>query len=344
MIILQYNTQKLSRQQIMNKQIFLLMLFTVILLAREEAFPSQVCPAFNNMKHSKNTHAVHLDTTQKYTILRYHKGQALILIKGEQPAQRWVDAACFSHSEDELNKSSVDAYITKYTKKYEDNNTNKYYNQEKSSKNLLALSWHNAFCETHRARKECKRPLFPISNKQYKEKNFVLHGLWPQPKMNIYCNVDSKILSLDKHKQWHKLPDLNLSEEVKKELSTVMPGFSSNLHKHQWVKHGTCYGTDANRYYEDSMDLVKQVNDSKVGKFFRQNIGHRVTLQQVRTQFNRSFGAGTGSRVELKCKNGLIGEVWLHLGGRSDDMATLLKKGTQTRSRCQGGFIDKAGF
>ncbi|MDQ7084316.1 MAG: hypothetical protein Q9M36_05020 [Sulfurovum sp.] len=26
-----------------------------------------------------------------------------------------------------------------------------------SSENLLALSWQNAFCETHRYKKECKR-------------------------------------------------------------------------------------------------------------------------------------------------------------------------------------------
>jgi len=223
-------------------------------------------------------------------------------------------------------------------------NTNKYHNNEISKNNLLALSWHNAFCETHRYKKECKRPVFPRSNTQYNEKNFVLHGLWPQPKSNIYCNVDNKLLSLDKHKQWHKLPDLDLEESVQKELTSVMPGLASNLHKHQWVKHGTCYGTDANRYFSDALALVKQVNDSKVGKFFRQNIGKRVTLQQVRTLFNRSFGAGTGTRVELKCKNGLISELWLHLSGESADLATLLTQGKSTRGRCQGGLIDKAGF
>jgi len=327
----------------MYKQLLLLLLFTVALLAREEAFATKGCPAFNNMKHSKNRHAVHLDVTQKYVILKYHKGQALILVKGEQPAQRWVDAECFSPVQsreksigDELNKSYVDTYIPKHTNKYQIKN--------RSSKNLLALSWHNAFCETHRHKKECKRSLFPFAKDKYKEKHFVLHGLWPQPKNNTYCDVPSQYVRLDKHKQWNRLPDLDLREDVKKDLQKIMPGFSSNLHKHEWIKHGSCYGWDANIYYEDVIALLGQINDSKVGTFFSKHIGKRVTLQQVRAVFDRSFGVGSGKRVELKCKKGLVTELWLHLGAGSADIGSLLKEGTQIRSRCQGGFIDKAGF
>ncbi len=91
----------------MNKLFFIFMIFMVSLVAREEAFATKECPAFNNMKHNKNTHAVHLDTKQKYTILKYHKGQALVLIKGEQPAQRWVDDECFSKSENGSNPMNV---------------------------------------------------------------------------------------------------------------------------------------------------------------------------------------------------------------------------------------------
>lgn len=339
----------------MKKQIFLLMclhmFLAVVLLAREEAFPSQECPAFNNMKHSKNTHDVHLDTTQKYTILRYHKGQALVLIKGEQPAQRWVDDECFIKKPKSVDvtpaKSEVinidDELRSAFVSIFDDSKHHSA-NQNISTHNLLALSWHNAFCETHRYKKECKRGMLSFGKSSYREKHFVLHGLWPQPKANVYCNVSQKELSLDKHKQWNKLSALDLSDSVREDLKQVMPGFSSNLHKHEWIKHGTCYGTNANRYYKDAIHLVRQVNDSKVGNFFRQNIGKRVTLQQIRAVFNRSFGVGTGKRVELKCKKGLVTELWLHLGGRSDDLATLLKQGTQTRSRCQGGLIDKAGF
>ena len=149
---------------------------------------------------------------------------------------------------------------------------------------------------------------------------------------------------MDKHKQWNRLPELDLNVETRKRLQKVMPGYASNLHKHEWIKHGTCYGTDANRYFEDSIAMVEQVNESKVGDFFKKHIGKHVTLHQVRSVFDRSFGIGSGKRVALRCNKGMITELWLHLGAGSNDLGELLKRGKQTRSHCQGGFIDKAGF
>ncbi len=344
----------------MYKSILLFFIFfSVSLFARYDAFPTQECPAFNNLKHTKNSHGIYLDTSKKYTILKHHKGQNLILLKGEQPAQRWVDDACFSNdasSRNPLNvskaKSQVigieddrtETVLPKHTKKYKKINTNKYQNDVFSKYNLLVLSWHNAFCETHRYKKECKRSMFSFGRPNYSEKHFVLHGLWPQPKNKLYCGVDGYTVNMDKHKQWNRLPVLNLSDEVKRDLQKIMPGVSSNLHKHEWIKHGTCYGTDANRYYKDSIRMVEEINRSKVGDFFKNNIGKYVTLHQIRANFNRSFGLGTGKRVEVKCHKGLITELWLHLGYGSDDLGTLLKQGKETRSHCQGGFIDKAGF
>ncbi len=326
----------------MNKLIIILMVFTVSLLARHEAFPTKKCPAFNNMKHSKNTHAVHLDTTQQYTILRYHKGQALVLIKGEQPAQRWVDEECFSkHSTVDDKRGKISKNVP--SKRFLDlKSTSKV--PVSSKQNLLALSWHNAFCETHRYKKECKRSLLSFRKGKYKEKHFVLHGLWPQPRNNVYCNVDKAFINADKHGQWRDLPCLAMDEKTEDRLAKVMPGFASDLHKHEWVKHGTCYGTDPQEYFEDAISLVEQVNGSKVGNFFTAHIGKGITLKQVRAVFDRSFGVGTGKRVEMKCKKGLITEIWLHLGGGSDDLSALLKQGKITRSRCQKGHLDKAGF
>lgn len=278
------------------------------------------------MKHTQNSGGIHLDTKKKYTILKQHKGQNLIRVEGEQPVQRWVDEGCFSKHED----LSL--------------HTNKYQNEKLSKQTLLALSWHNAFCETHRYKKECKRSMFFDGKRSYREKHFVLHGLWPQPQGNTYCDVSSAHINLDKHKQWNRLPDLELKDDLKARLKKVMPGFSSGLHKHEWIKHGTCYGADVNRYYEDAIGMVEQINDSKVGDFFAKHIGKYVTLQQVRMLFDRNFGPGTGKRVELKCTQGLISELWLHLGSGSDSLGTLLKQGEQTRSHCQGGLIDKAGF
>jgi len=336
------------------KPLYLLLLLTTLMWGRYDAYPSKECPAFNDMKHKKNTHGVHLDTGTKYTVLKHHKGQNLVLIKGGQPAQRWVDDSCFSKSKkrtnrddvspakssvvninDELTEAALSMSNSKHTKKYEKVNTSK--------QNLLALSWHNAFCETHRYKKECKQRVFPAP-KKYSDKHFVLHGLWPQPRSKLYCDVDKALVAADKHKQWRDLPCLALDDETEKRLAKVMPGYASDLHKHEWVKHGTCYGTEADRYFRDAISLVEQLNASKVGNFFKKHISKKVTLKQVRHLFDRSFGVGAGKRVELKCKKGLVTELWLHLGSGSDDLAKLLHKGKITRSRCQGGHIDKAGF
>jgi len=332
----------------MMKKIFsLIVLLTLSLFARETVYPTKVCPAFNNLKHSKNTHNIYLDTEKKYTIIKEHKGQKLILIKGEQPAQRWVDAECFSSSRDSV--SSVDSAIEKIGQgSVFTSNTKKYNNNREagsgSENNLLALSWHNSFCEIHRSRKECKRSLLPFGKGKYSEKYFVLHGLWPQPRSKVYCNVEKDFVAADKHGQWRDLPCLAMDEKIEDRLAKVMPGFASDLHKHEWVKHGTCYGTDPQEYFEDAVSLIEQINDSKVGDFFTKNIGKNVTLKQVRHLFDRSFGVGAGKRIEMKCKKGLITELWLHLGSGSDDLGTLLKRGKQIRSRCQKGLIDRAGY
>ena len=101
----------------MKRIISTVLLLTTLLSARFTATPVQECEAFNNMKHSKNTHNIVLKIGQQYTIIKKHKGQYLTLIKGENPAQRWVDDECFKI----LPKSS----IAKHTKLNEKNKINK---------------------------------------------------------------------------------------------------------------------------------------------------------------------------------------------------------------------------
>ena len=303
------------------KKIIILVCCIGVAFAKFEAIPVKSCEAFNNMKHSKNTHHIYLNTSKKYTILKTHKGQNLILIKGETPAQRWVDQNCFS------SHKKIKSVTTQ---------------KNTLGQNLLALSWHNAFCETHRYKKECKTT--SLLNRPYHATHFILHGLWPQPKNNQYCKVSNKYIGMDKNKQWYRLPSLGLTTTTTKALKEIMPGVSSNLDKHEWIKHGTCYGKDADAYYRDAIGLTKQFNRSMVGKYFSQNIGKKVTLKEIKKLFDSSFGRGAGERVELKCKNGLIGELWLHLGSGNATLSQLLLNGKKVKSRCQGGRIDRSGF
>ena len=344
------------------------LLFTLLATAKMDLYPKQECELFNNLKHTKNRGNEVLKLDRIYEMLKHHKGQYLLKVEDATPSQRWVDDDCLTlrplinsplhplNKVEENKKSEVKetnirkvkkVSIDKELAKASVNNDivlSSKHNIKVSTQNLLVISWHNTFCETHRYKKECKRTFYPLGKSRYSEKNFVLHGLWPQPRSKVYCNVNQTELNFDKHKQWNRLSKLNLSDEVRKDLNRVMPAVSSNLHKHEWIKHGTCYGTDANTYYKDSIRLVEQINHSKVGNFFSKNIGKRVTLQQVRSLFDRSFGQGSGKRVQMQCKKGLVSELWLHLGSGSDDLGTLLKRGKRVKGRCFSGQIDKAGF
>ena len=332
------------------KKIGLFLLLSVSVFARFDANPVEECKAFNNMKHTQNTHNVVLDTRRKYTVLRRHKGQNLILVSGEQPAQRWVDERCFSKSKkhtksDDVTKVAIPSasLAEASNKKSFSTQHSKNLNHKISKQNLLVLSWHNAFCETHRYKKECKRKLL-FAKKRYSDTRFILHGLWPQPKSKMYCGASKKEVGKDKNKQWQRLPDLGLSETLKESLLQVMPGFSSNLHKHEWIKHGTCYGTSVDEYFSTAIALTQQVNNSKIGTFFSNNIGKQVNLKQIRKLFDDTFGRGAGDKVQMQCKGGLLTELWIHIGSGGKDLKSLLKNGKKVRSRCHKGRIDKVGF
>jgi ribonuclease T2 len=321
----------------MKKILTLFLLLTLYASARYEARPSKACPAYNNMKHTQNSHHVMLDPAKEYTVLNDHKGQKLILVKGEQPAQRWVDGECFG-GERRIQSGEAGKSIEK--REAGANTEAAEASSSRPEEMLLALSWHNSFCETHRNRKECRRrqSVHPADNR------FVLHGLWPQPRDLLYCDVSYRLKQLDKNRQWNRLPRVPLSEEVRRELLRVMPGAASNLHRHEWIKHGTCSGEKPEAYFRRAIVLTKQLNDSKVGRFFAANTGRVVTLKQIRFKVDESFGKGSGKRAEMLCKKGMITELWFHLKGEGDDLSMLLKSGKRAKSRCRKGRIDSAGF
>ena len=315
---------------------FLLLLtlfFYTSLHAVEQRMALQSCEVFNNMKHTKNSGQKRLEEGVSYRVLREQGGQYYVTVPSIPVPNRWVDKSCFDTDaiphiqKSEVRKPATDKKQMMPT-------------IVQPKELLLALSWHNAFCETHRYRRECKRS----SSSRYNDNRFVLHGLWPQPRNNLYCNVSHEQKQYDKNHQWNRIEKLALSDETRKELREVMPGVSSNLHRHEWIKHGTCHGTAPEVYFSEAVSLAKQVNNSKLGRFFASNQGKMVTLQQVRFKADESFGRGSGKRVELRCKNGMITELWFHLGYGEDDLSDLLKKGKRVRSRCQRGRIDRAGF
>ena len=197
-----------------------------------------------------------------------------------------------------------------------------------STDNLLALSWQNAFCQTHRKKRECRN----VKPSHYSASHFTLHGLWPQPRNRVNCKGSRKV---------------KLEKELYKELLEVMPAAKSGLQNHEWKKHGTCYGKDDDGYFADAINLTKQVNSSAVQNLFAKNVGKTITSEQVRRAFDKSFGKGSGRKVKLNCRKGLITELWINLDGKIDPktpLKQLLKSAKRAKGGCKRGKVDKVGF
>ena len=296
------------------------------LFARFDAVAVDSCGAFNNLKHTKNTNSINVKKGEHYTVFREHKGQFLIKVNGQNPSQRWVDKSC-------LQRYAKPAPMNVPTQKKE---------LKKESKNLvsvLVLSWQNSFCQTHRNRKECR-----VINRSKEPSHLVLHGLWPQPRNNQYCNVDRKLVAKDKHRQWRALPNLNLSKETMELMKKYMPAYLSGLDKHEWIKHGTCYTKDAQKYFHDALSLTKEVDSSIVGEYLRANEGKKIDLINLKRVFDKAFGKGASTHLEMRCKNRLLSELWIHVKGQGDSLKELLKGAPKGRSRCKSAIVDAKGY
>ena len=213
---------------------------------------------------------------------------------------------------------------------------------------LLAVSWQPAFCEQRPKRPECATQ----TATRYDATHFALHGLWPGPRNNSYCNINSMGISTDKSGRWGKLPDLRLDASLMSRLNQIMPGTQSYLHRHEWVKHGSCHENGStNGYYEDSLRLMNALNSSEVQILFSENIGMFLKTTAIQTAFDTAFGKGAGDRIRIKCKRdgerNLIQEITIGLYGEFDEehsFSQLIQAARPTKSGCTGGLVDPTGF
>ena len=188
-----------------------------------------------------------------------------------------------------------------------------------STDNLLALSWQKSFCKLNRQKRECKN----IKKNSFEASNFVLHGLWPQPKNKKYCKGKKKA---------------RVENKLYKRLKVVMPGTRSGLHFHEWKKHGTCYKRGIDEYFKDSIKLLEDINQTPLRKFFIKNQGKIITKEQL----NRLFKYPR--KVQMVCKKGFVTELRFALKGeiKNSNLSQLLKEAKPLRGGCKKGKI--AGF
>jgi ribonuclease T2 len=290
--------------------------------ARYQANSAAVCPAWNDMAHHRNRGGLRLEPGKSYTVLRHHKGQYLIKLEEPFPTQRWVDEACLRRGgkPDTFSDSPRDS------------------GNQSTLHSLLVLSWHNSFCETHANRKECRPRYDRAANR------LVLHGLWPQPRNRVYCATPPRLAELDRQGRWRALPAIDYPPELRPLAELYFPGALSGLDRHEWVKHGTCYSRDPIEYFHDALSLTAQVDRSAVGEYLRANIGRRVRLSTLRRLFARSFGPGSGPKLAMSCRNGLLSELSVSLRGKGDKLQELLKGAPSLHSRCVEGIVDGPGL
>ena len=289
------------------------------------------CAALQSIRRTSNPGDIHLIVDMSYEVVSKNKQTAThykVIVKNASPRERWIPVSCGKLLIDCSEQTVID------TPPLTPENRPDY---------LLALSWQPAFCQTHQNKTECENQ----TNSRFDAVHFTLHGLWPQPRDNKYCNITNKERMLDERAMWEKLPSLELSDELSEELIETMPGVASFLHRHEWTKHGSCYSATAEEYFRESIMLTDQVNASVVQDLFANNIGQYLTVNNIRAKFNDAFGNGAGSRVHIKCSEGMISEIWINLNGEIDNdtkLTELLQNADQASQGCQGGVVDPVGF
>lgn len=299
---------------------------------------SKACPALQSIRKGSNPGNVMVDPGRSYQLHGKNNKTAthyFITIDGAQPERRWVAVDCGS-----TDASSQQAEpVAPPTDKKPPSGGNSY---------VLAISWQPAFCEGRPGKSECRTQ----TDQSFEASHFTLHGLWPQPRRRVFCNVERKLIEADDMSRWDELPPVQLSAETRTELDKVMPGTQSRLERHEWTKHGTCYpGANAEQYFADSLKLMRAINQSAAQRLVAARVGQTVKGSEVRVAFDETFGAGAGERVRLACKpdgnRNLIVEITIGLRGditSASDIGALIRASEPTDAGCPVGIIDPVGL
>jgi len=307
---------------------------------------AKACDAVVSIKKGTNPDNAAVEAGKAYHLLGKNKDEAThywIEVPNAQPKQRWVAVDCGA-----TDGSAAAAPATKQNN-VAVNTSQGTVKPKPQSRGFggqapyyaFALSWEPAFCEAMRDKAECKAE----TPKSFEASHFTLHGLWPQPRRNQFCNVDPKLSALDDQHQWDALPEPELSSETRAALNIAMPGTMSNLQRHEWIKHGTCYPSgNADQYFKDEIRLANEVNNSAVQKFIAINVGNTIDAKDIRAKFDESFGAGSGDHVQVECdRQGRFSGFTLNLRGDipgGAELKSLLAAGDTAQNKCDSGVVD----
>jgi len=158
-----------------------------------------------------------------------------------------------------------------------------------SSSSLLVVTWAPSLCKVEPSNSGCRSghvgSLGP---------SFVLHGLWPQPSTEQYCEVPKGTPDRDR-KPVQLPPDLQASLKAMMSDSAIMT-------THEWYAHGTCSGVTPPEYFGVAAALADQAG-RVLDPVFKQAAGQQISARSVRQVVDAQLGAGTGKRVGLSCRD-----------------------------------------
>ena len=303
---------------------------------------TQACEAYVSKNKRTNPDDTKLVIDQKYSVFEANKannpGWYRVRIDTASPPERWVAKHC----------GTVDVRLGGGGSNGGDGGpSNACRTPGLEDSYVLALSWQPAFCETHRDKPECRVD----DKKSYQARNFTLHGLWPN---KASCGINYGYCGevQDRPGEFCDYPVLELFTETRDNLEQVMPSAAAGscLQRHEWYKHGTCQTTwSMDEYYDTAIDLTRQFNESGIAYFISRNIGNTVKETAFINKFDCAHGTGAHKRVELKCKNGNLVDVYVSLpkviteGGGLGEL--MQQAQGEFKSNCGGQFkVDPIGY
>ncbi len=296
----------------------------------------QNCPAVQSIRKGTNPGNVSIIVGQSYALRGKNREDAshvLIEVPGAAPLQRWVAVACGKI----VGAAAPEQPATHDNPPPTD-----------QSFFILAVSWQAAFCEAHPGKPECVSQ----TEQRFDATHFTLHGLWPQPRSNVFCGATPSQRDASDKGRWTELPEVKLTPATRAGLDRVMPGTQSMLDRHEWIKHGACYGkADMEMYYRDSVRLMEEFNRSAGAAFMAANIGKPVKATELRAKFDETLGAGAGDRMRFACKNDgsrtLLTEITMGLKGNAASgasLTTLIMASSPTEPGCPAFVVDPVGL
>jgi ribonuclease T2 len=295
------------------------------------------CPAYVSKNKRTNPDGIRIGAGERYQALETNKPDNpnwyRIRVSSAEPRERWVSADCgkFRARETEENGGTgATCNVAGQADSY-----------------VLALSWQPAFCETTPEKPEC-RITEPTA---YQARHFTLHGLWPNKQgCGISYGFCGEVKTQEQDFCDYPMVVLNTASRIS--LAQVMPSVEvgSCLERHEWYKHGTCQTVwSDDEYFDVSVDLTRQFNESGMAYFMNRKIGQEVRTEDFLARLVAVLGTEARERVKLECDEGMLVEVQISLIGTltpGTDLETLITQAPrQSGSDCGPRFrVDPIGL